>query len=239
VRIVRPGAAPLTGRRLALCDEDLDEAVAGLLAHDGRVAGLAVRGRADGGVVHLTGEVDEARQLALLRGLVGRLAGVHAVWDRVRIGGRDPVVLDLGCGDQRQYPESVGVDRRRTPSAAVVADLAAPLPFADASADRVFLVHVLEHLADFLPLVDECHRVLRPGGVLHLLSPWWKHVNAVADPTHVRFLDTQTVKGVCAQAGRERRWYPLHVSCDGASVFADLTPTDRDVPASVSARFFD
>lgn len=236
---MRPGAAPLTGRRLELCDADLDEAVAGLLAHDRRVAGLAVRGRADGGVVHLAGEVDEPEQLLLLRGLVGRLAGVHAVWDRVRVGGRDPVVLDLGCGDQRQDPGAVGVDRRRTPSTAVLADLAAPLPFADACADRVFLVHVLEHLVDFLPLVDECHRVLRPGGVLHVLSPWWRHVNAVADPTHVRYLDTQTVKGICAQEGRRRRWYPLHVSCDGAGVFADLTPTDRDVPPAVSARFFD
>lgn len=236
---VRIGAAPMSEHRSARCDEDLTGVVAELLTHDQRVRGLDVRGSADGGVVHLTGNVERPAQLALVRSLVGRLAGVHAVWDRVRVGGRAPLVLDLGCGDTRQYPDNIGVDRRRTPSVAVQADVAAGLPFRDGSVDRIFAVHVLEHLADFLPLVDECHRVLAPGGVLHVLSPWWRHVNAVADPTHVRLLDTQTIKGICAQAGRERRWYPLHVGCDGATVFADLTPTDRDVPALVSARFFD
>jgi SAM-dependent methyltransferase len=235
---VRTGAAPPSARRSALCDEDLNCAVAELLTHDQRVRGLALRAHADGGVVHLTGEVDRPAELALARELIGRLAGVHAVWDRVAVGGRIPLVLDLGCGDTRQYPDNLGVDVRRTPAVAVQADVSGALPFGDRSADRIFAVHVLEHLVDFLALVDECHRVLRPDGVLHILSPWWQHVNAVADPTHVRLLDTQTIKGICAQPGRPR-WYPLHVGCDGAGVFADLTPTERAVPDTVLARFFD
>jgi SAM-dependent methyltransferase len=226
--------------RQQLCDDYLQEAVADLLAHDGRVHGLEVTAQVDGGVVHLRGAVDRAEELARLRALIGRLAGVLAVWDRVRVGGREPVVLDLGCGDQRQYPTNLGVDRRRTPSVAAVADVSRPLPFRDGAVDRIFAVHVLEHLLDFLPLVDECHRVLRPGGLLHVLSPWWKHVNAVADPTHVRYLDTQTVKGICSSPGRPV-WRPLHVSRDDATVFADLTPAGPDdAPDSRQlARFFD
>jgi hypothetical protein len=109
--------------------------------------------------------------------------------------------------------------------------------------DVLFAVHILEHLIDFLPLLDECHRVLRPGGVLHVMSPWWGHVNAVADPTHVRLLDVQTIKGVCAmRPPGTPRWHPLHAGTDGASIFADLTPlgVDDDGPSPAHmARFFD
>jgi hypothetical protein len=103
-------------------------------------------------------------------------------------------------------------------------------------------VHILEHLIDFLTLVDECHRALRPGGTLHVMSPWWGHVNAVADPTHVRLLDVQTIKGICRRAPGAPRWYPLHAGCDGASIFADLIPLgpgDPEPEASHLARFFD
>jgi SAM-dependent methyltransferase len=226
--------------RQQVCDELLQDVVGELTTHDLRVRGLDVTATVDGGVVHLRGDVDRVEQLALLRQLVGRIAGVLAIWDRVRVAGRDPVILDLGCGDQRQYPSNYGVDRRRTPSVAALADVSRPLPFRDAGVDRIFVVHVLEHLIDFLPLVDECHRVLRPGGVLHVLSPWWKHVNAVADPTHVRLLDTQTVKGICVSPGRPV-WHPLHVGRDDATVFADLTPAapgDEPDPRQL-ARFFD
>jgi SAM-dependent methyltransferase len=226
--------------RQQLCDEYLQDAVAELLTHDQRVRALEVSGTVDGGVVHLRGAVDRPEQLGLVRRLVGRLAGVYAVWDRVSVGGRDPVILDLGCGGQRQYPTNIGVDRRATPEVAAVADVARPLPFRDGGVDRIFAVHVLEHLVDFLPLVDECHRVLRPGGVLHVLSPWWKHVNAVADPTHVRLLDTQTFKGICGYPGH-RTWRPLHVGRDESTVFADLTPTGPDDATDRRhlARFFD
>jgi SAM-dependent methyltransferase len=226
--------------RQQVCDELLQDVVGELTTHDLRVRGLDVTATVDGGVVHLRGDVDRVEQLALLRQLVGRIAGVLAIWDRVRVAGQDPVILDLGCGDQRQYPSNYGVDRRRTPSVAALADVSRPLPFRDAGVDRIFVVHVLEHLIDFLPLVDECHRVLRPGGVLHVLSPWWKHVNAVADPTHVRLLDTQTVKGICVSPGRPV-WHPLHVGRDDATVFADLTPAapgDEPDPRQL-ARFFD
>ncbi|MEH1012029.1 methyltransferase domain-containing protein [Micromonospora sp. CPCC 206060] len=234
---------PPSADRLRAIDGFLDGAWADLARHDERLRGLAVEVRFDRGVAHLTGEVAEPGQLRLVRDTVGRLAGVFGVWSRVRVGGRDPVVVDLGCGRTKQYPGNLGLDIWPAPGVDAVADLSGSLPLADDSVDVIFAVHILEHLIDFLPLVDEAHRVLRPGGVLHVMSPWWRHVNAVADPTHVRLLDVQTIKGVCGQrpAGTPR-WYPLHVGCDGASIFADLTPlADGDpepAPAQL-ARFFD
>jgi len=227
--------------RLSLRDGALDAIAADLLAHDVRLAGLAVSVRFDGGVAHVTGDVDEPAQLRMVREVLGRLDGVYAVWDRVRVAGVEPTALDLGCGEQPQYPQNIGVDLRPTPSVHVLADLSGGIPFATATVDRVYAVHLLEHLIDFLPLVDECHRVLRPGGILHVMSPWWRHVNSVADPTHVRFLDVQTIKGICRRPGGPR-WYPVHAGCDGASVFADLTPlapADPDLDPVHLSRFFD
>ncbi|PZF87192.1 methyltransferase domain-containing protein, partial [Micromonospora deserti] len=216
---------PLSGERLRAVDGFLAEAWADQTRHDDRLRGLAVEVRFDRGVAHLTGEVAEPAELRLVRDRVGRLAGVLGVWCKVRVGGSDPVVVDLGCGATKQWPGNLGLDIFPAPGVNAVADLSRSLPLADDSVDVLFAVHILEHLIDFLPLVDECHRVLRPGGVLHVMSPWWGHVNAVADPTHVRLLDVQTVKAICLQRPPGTpRWYPLHAGCDGASIFADLTP---------------
>jgi SAM-dependent methyltransferase len=124
----------------------------------------------------------------------------------------------------------------------VVADLVDGVPLEDESVDQVFAVHVLEHLPDYLPLLAECHRILRPGGVLHVLAPWWRHVNAVADPTHVRLVDVQTFKHLCRPDRVERCWYPLMVTRDDSTVFADLMPVKaglRPADERRMARFFD
>lgn len=228
--------------RLRAIDTFLAAAYADLAKHDDRLRGLAVEVRFDRGVAHLTGEVADQAELTMVRKLIGRLDGVLAVWARVRVAGRKPVVLDLGCGATKQYPDNLGLDLRLAPGVDAQADLSRSLPLADNSVDVLFTVHILEHLIDFLTLVDECHRVLRPGGVLHVMSPWWGHVNAVADPTHVRLLDVQTIKHMCDRHPGAPRWYPLHAGCDGASIFADLTPLGADDPGADPghlARFFD
>lgn len=232
----------LSESRLRAVDSYLTEAYAELTTHDHRLHGLAVEARFDRGVAHLTGEVADHSELRLIRRLVGRLDGVLAVWSRVRVAGRDPVALDIGCGGAKQYDSNLGLDLCVAPGVDVQADLAASLPIADGSVDTIYAVHVLEHLIDFLALVDECHRVLRPNGTLHVMSPWWGHPNAVADPTHVRLLDVQTIKGICQRRPGSPRWYPLHAGCDGASVFADLAPlgpTDPGPEPGHLARFFD
>jgi SAM-dependent methyltransferase len=240
--MVGPMRIPPSEPRLRAVDEFLAASYAELRKHDDRMRAVAVEARFDRGVAHLSGEVGDADELSLVRRLVGRLDGVFAVWSRVSVDGRDPVTLDLGCGDKKQYPGNLGFDLRPAPGVDAVTDLSRSLPVASGSVDTIFAVHVLEHLIDFLALVDECHRVLRPGGALHVVSPWWGHVNAVADPTHVRLLDVQTIKGICQRPSGAPRWHPLHVGCDGASVFADLVPLPPDDPGpdgSHLARFFD
>jgi SAM-dependent methyltransferase len=231
-----------SAERMRALDMFLDEAWADRMCQDGQLRDLAVRARFDQGVAHLTGDVRRPEDLRLVRRRVGELAGVLGVWSRVRVDGRPPVIVDLGCGQTKQYAGNLGLDLRRAPGVDAVAELSTSLPLRDGSVDAVFAVHLIEHLADFLPLIDEAHRVLRPGGMLHVMSPWWGHVNAIADPTHLRLLDVQTFKGICRRADGAPRWFPLHIGCDGASVFADLVRLGRDDPdpdPRLLARFFD
>lgn len=96
------------------------------------------------------------------------------------------VVLDLGCG-KNKLPGSIGVDVAPVEGVDVVADLNTGLPFKDGTVDAIHCSHILEHVDDFLGLMEEIWRVLRPGGRAyirfpHASSPFhtWK------DPTHRR-----------------------------------------------------
>jgi SAM-dependent methyltransferase len=228
---------------LALRDRWLEDVARGLLDHDDRLRGLDVAVRFDGGVAHVDGRVPTPQARSELRETLCSLRGVYAMWDGLVVGHRPPLrTLDVGCGGTKQRATSYGVDRFPAPGVDVLADLTASLPFADGSVDRVYAVHVLEHVLDLVGVMNELHRVLADDGVLHVLSPHWQSVAAVGDPTHVKYLDVQTFKWFCGPHGGAELWYPLHAGYDGASVFADLTPVraGQDLPDEERlARFFD
>lgn len=224
-----PVLTGLGSHRSRQVDQLLEQAALDLLAHDDRMRRMRVRVTVDGGVAHVTGAVADPGELLRLRTLLARMSGIHAVWDRVEVAGVAPRLVELGPGDVKQYAESVGLDVRPGKGVDVLADLNRPLPLRDGSVDRIFAVHVLEHLSDLHAVMNECHRALREHGVLHVMVPYWRHVNAVTDPTHVRFFDTQTFKPFCVTGQSDRCWRPLSVSMDGASVLADLVPVKGDV----------
>lgn len=100
--------------------------------------------------------------------------------------------VNLGCG-KRRVPGWVNVDRSPAVGPDVLLDLGLPLaedltrflPFEDASVDCLNMRAVLEHLPreHVLDFVDDCWRVLRPGGALFLQVPSaGQHV--WVDPTH-------------------------------------------------------
>jgi SAM-dependent methyltransferase len=94
-------------------------------------------------------------------------------------------VIDLGCGTSPYKKdileagnEYVGVDWDNSVhdiAPDVIADLTMDLPFENDTADSLISFQVMEHLARPLFFLNECHRILKPGGVLMLSVPFqWR-----------------------------------------------------------------
>ncbi|MER2265795.1 DUF6625 family protein [Methylobacterium oxalidis] len=90
--------------------------------------------------------------------------------------GERPFRLELGAGPNSKLGW-LGTDlhARTSSSGAPIVALDATKPFMipDESFDYVYTEHMIEHLSfpDGLNMLGECHRILRPGGVLRIVTP--------------------------------------------------------------------
>lgn len=58
--------------------------------------------------------------------------------------------------------------------------------------EKIRAHHVLEHIRNLCPLMDELWMLLTPGGELDIEVPCFPHGASVVDPTHVRFFIPET-----------------------------------------------
>lgn len=81
-------------------------------------------------------------------------------------------LLNFGCG-LALHPDWVNIDSSSVVPGVIEHDLRRGLPFADDGFDAVYGSHVLEHLEPDAAarLLRECHRVLRPEGVVRIVVP--------------------------------------------------------------------
>jgi SAM-dependent methyltransferase len=122
--------------------------------------------------------------------------------------------LDLGCGPVPRNPyqqdELFGVDIAPTENSSQIIIRQANLtlqaiPFPDHYFDSLSAFDFLEHVPRVLPtpdglstrfpfieLMNEIHRVLRPGGILYALTPCYPAYEAFQDPTHVNIMTEKT-----------------------------------------------
>lgn len=105
------------------------------------------------------------------------------------VASAEPLRLHLGCG-RTILQGWVNVDQVNLPGVDVVADLGAcrstPLPFPDDSVGEFLLSHVLEHIQDTLPLMQELHRIAKHDAFCTIRVPYGSSDDAWEDPTHVR-----------------------------------------------------
>lgn len=104
------------------------------------------------------------------------------------IAAKRGIILDVGCGASKQ-PGAVGMDAQELPGVDFVHSWNEfPWPFEDESVLTIVASHVIEHVnpADghFLRWMDECHRVLKPGGQLAAVLPYGGSRGYWQDPTH-------------------------------------------------------
>jgi SAM-dependent methyltransferase len=101
-------------------------------------------------------------------------------------------VLHVGCG-KRKAAGSVGLDLYPGSDADVLGDLNHfPYPFPDNTFDEIICEHVLEHLEDLVGVVEEIHRITRPGGKIIVEVPHFTSVYFYQDPTHRRPFTSKT-----------------------------------------------
>jgi SAM-dependent methyltransferase len=228
---------PAAPAGFATCGQDetdvaLTRDLADMLRHDRRTEGLDLPLAVHRRVAHVRGEVQSQEQRELLRALLRRLSGTRATWDLLALPSQTLEVVDIGCGTTKQVSDAIGVDLEPMPGVDIVADVESGLPFDTASIDHVFAIHVLEHLSDLVGVMRELHRILRPTGVLHVLTPHWRNVNAVADPTHRRLMDVRTLEYFCSRRPGIPLWRALQTATWRGTVHADMqavASADHDV----------
>jgi ubiquinone/menaquinone biosynthesis C-methylase UbiE len=115
--------------------------------------------------------------------------------------------LDVGCGG-RKLSGSTGMDILALPGVDVVHSFNnAPWPFPDSHFDLVFMNHALEHVADIVAVMNEVHRILRPGGRLVVQVPYFRCIDAYTDPTHTHFFTAGTLDYFVAHSGLSKYAY--------------------------------
>lgn len=156
-----------------------------------------------------------------------RLATGNVVLDVAGIvpGGEAPALLDVGCGNGESlvmlsalgYASAKGMehDERACDAARglgfeVRPGSAESIPWEDGSFDVVFIRHVIEHVMDPARALAEALRVLRPGGLVSLLTPnaaarsherfgaYWRGLEC---PRHLQLFTPASLAALCEQAG--------------------------------------
>ena len=96
-------------------------------------------------------------------------------------------ILDLGCG-LRKRPGAIGIDVNPRSQADVIHDLNRfPYPFPDDHFDEIICDNVIEHLDEFLKVMEELHRISKPSALVTIIVPFYSHQQAHTDPTHRHF----------------------------------------------------
>jgi SAM-dependent methyltransferase len=98
--------------------------------------------------------------------------------------------LDLACG-QNKTEGYFGVDI--FPGADAVVDLEQyPWPIESNSAEEIVCNHYVEHVTDLIKFMDEIYRILKPGGKVKLVAPYYTSIRCWQDPTHKRAISEAT-----------------------------------------------
>ncbi len=101
------------------------------------------------------------------------------------------IVIDLGCGSNK-VRGAYGFDRRVEPGVNVLCDFERALPIRANAVDEAHMSHIIEHIRDLVPFMEDLYRVCRGGAIVRIVAPYYTSRGAFRDPTHVRFIAEDT-----------------------------------------------
>ena len=121
------------------------------------------------------------------------------------------VKLNLGAGAD-MIGDAVNHDIvKHRPEIAIVWDLnRMPWPWQDETFEHIIAKAVFEHLRPTLvESLNECWRILKPGGTVFVKVPWVGNEHAFDDPTHQHWATIRTFDYFDPDRplGREYPWY--------------------------------
>ena len=99
--------------------------------------------------------------------------------------------LHLGCGKEH-LDGYINCDISNKYKVDKIVDLEQPLPFETNSIDEIVTNHTLEHIKNFIPLMEEMYRVCKPNAIIKINVPYFCYVGSYVDPTHKRFFSLKT-----------------------------------------------
>jgi SAM-dependent methyltransferase len=99
------------------------------------------------------------------------------------------VNLNVGCGYNHERGFT-NIDKTPKVKPQIVFDLedcaTRSFPFPTDSVDFVYASHVMEHIRNIIPCVNEIWRVLKPGGYFLAVTPHIGNDHALSPPEHIR-----------------------------------------------------
>jgi SAM-dependent methyltransferase len=113
------------------------------------------------------------------------------------------IKLELGPGRHGKPPynkrpwATLGLRPSSDPHSDIYQDLEYGIPLPAECVDEIYCNQVLEHIRSLIFLMNDCWRVLKPGGFLEACVPHWLSESAWGDPTHVRAFTKTSFQYFC------------------------------------------
>jgi len=103
--------------------------------------------------------------------------------------------LNLGAG-LNKLNGYINIDKSKKAELDLVLDLDYEVfPYENNSVEEIRATHILEHIKNIIPLMNECYRVLKVGGKMHISVP--QGIGIWADPTHLRAFSKISFRYYC------------------------------------------
>lgn len=100
--------------------------------------------------------------------------------------------IDLACGQTKQVG-FFGIDYKQVDGVDAVMDLESfPWNIESECADELFCSHYIEHTPDLIKFMEECYRILKKGGKMMVIAPYYSSIRCWQDPTHKRAISEAT-----------------------------------------------
>jgi len=91
---------------------------------------------------------------------------------------------------------NVDIDPKVNPD--ICCDIEKGIPLDDNTVSEIKANMILEHITDIIFVMNECWRILKPGGIFNIIVPHESSAMALADPTHKRVFNEESFGFFCS-----------------------------------------